>query len=576
MKKILKNKYVALLIGCILVGPIACQDSFLDVPITGSLTESQLQTQSGAEKLLIGVYAELNGRGAWHGGSTNWLWGSIRGADANKGTNAGDFNSMNPAEDYNLEPTNSEVQAKWTGAYEGISRANRLLALLPEVEDASEEALARITGEARFLRGFYYFELKKNFNMAPYVDETKDASTGVAEVKNDQDLWPMIEADLSAAWDALPETQSEVGRVNKWAAGAFLAKAYLFQGKWQAARDLLQDVVDNGTTSDGAKYALADNFATLFRLEGENSAESVFAFQATGAALNTNNANTEYAMNFPYNTLPGSCCGFFQPSFELASSYRVNALGLPLLDNSFRLPANEVKSDINIPSDVAFTPDAGLLDPRLDVTIGRRGIPFLDWGPHLGFNWIRDQAYAGPYTPKKYTYAKAEATTNDGSGWTPGYTAINFMIMRYSEVLLMLAEAEIELNNLSAGLDLINQVRNRAANTDAWVMKDDGSGFAANYLINPYTAFTSQAQARTALRFERKLELAMEGHRFYDLIRWGIAETELNAYLAYDGPKIPSHFPGAQFNSGKDELLPIPQRQIDLQGADILKQNPGY
>ena len=486
---------------------------------------------------------------------------------------------MNPVENYAIEPTNSEVGAKWAGAYEGISCTNRLLSLLPTVTDASDEVLARITGEARFLRGFYYLELKKNFNMAPYVDETQDLATGITEVKNDQDLWPMIEADLTAAMNALPETQSQVGRVNKWAAQAFLAKAQLFQGgtaKIQAARDLLQDVVDNGTTSDGKKYELNPSFATLFRLEGENSAESVFAFQATGAALNTNNANTEYAMAFPYNTLPGSCCGFFQPSFELASSYRVNAQGLPLLDNSFRLPANEVKSDIGVASDAAFTPDAGLLDPRIDITIGRRGIPFLDWGPHLGFDWIRDQGYAGPYTPKKYTYAKSEATTNDGSGWTPGYTAINFMIMRYSEVLLMLAEAEIELNNPSAALPLINMVRERAANQDAWVQNVAGNADAANYLINPYPSFGSQAEARTALRFERKLELAMEGHRMYDLVRWGIAESELNAYIAYDGPKIPSHFPGVQFNTGKDELLPIPQRQIDLQGADILQQNPGY
>lgn len=577
MKKIFRNKYLAILIGCIMVAPVACDDSYLQIPIAGSLSESQLVSQAGLEKLLIGVYANLNGRDSWHGGSTNWMWGSMRGADANKGTNAGDFNSMNPVENYAVETTNTEVEAKWNKSFEGISRANRLIALIPQVTDASDDVKKRIEGEAKFLRGFYYFELKKTFSNAPYVDETLDLATGASKVPNNQDLWPMIEADFTVAWNNLPETLPEAGRVNKWAAGAFLAKAYLFQGKWTAARDLFLQIVAEGQTTNGLKYALVDNFGALFRLAGENSAESVFAFQATGAAKNVNNANQELAMAFPYNTLPGNCCGFFTPSFELASSYRVDANGLPLLDNSFRLPANELKNDEGLVSSAPFTPDAGLVDPRLDVTIGRRGIPFLDWGPHKGYDWIRDQSYSGPYSPKKYTYSSAEASTNDGSGWTPGYTAINFMLMRYSDVLLMLAEAQIMSGDLEAGRDLINQVRTRAANTSGWVKSVDGSTYAANYKVGTYdAAFADQAAALKALRFERKLELSMEGHRFFDLVRWGTADAELNAYIAYDGPKIPSHFIGVQFNVGKDELLPIPQHQIDLQTAAVLTQNPGY
>ncbi|MEP6738138.1 MAG: RagB/SusD family nutrient uptake outer membrane protein, partial [Chryseolinea sp.] len=336
--------------------------------------------------------------------------------------------------------------------------------------------------------------------------------------------------------------------------------------------------VASGQTTNGLKYALTPSFSALFRLAGENSAESVFAFQATGGAKNTNNANTEYAMAFPYNTLPGNCCGFFQPSFELASSYRVDAAGLPLYkDNSFRTGANEIKNDEGVASNAAFTPDAGLLDPRLDVTIGRRGIPFLDWGAHKGFDWIRDQTYAGPYSPKKYTYSSAESTSNDGSGWTPGYTAINFMMMRYSDVLLMLAEADIMTGDLEGGRALINQVRTRAANVAGWSKAADGVAYAANYKVGTYdAAFADAADALKALRFERKLELGMEGHRFFDVVRWGTADAELNAYISYDGPKIPAHFIGVQFNVGKDELLPIPQHQIDLQTAAVLTQNPNY
>jgi hypothetical protein len=191
-------------------------------------------------------------------------------------------------------------------------------------------------------------------------------------------------------------------------------------------------------------------------------------------------------------------------------------------------------------------------------------------------DWIRDQSYAGPYTPKKYTYSKAEDNTRDKSGWTPGYTATNFMIIRFADVLLMAAECEVEVGSLAKAQEYVNMVRARAANPAGFVKQQDGT-VAAKYVVNTYTLpWADQATARQAVRFERKLELGMEGQRFYDLVRWGVAEQELNAYLAYDGPKIPSHFGGAKFTTGQDELLPIPQRQIDLQTKDILAQNPGY
>jgi len=171
MKKIFNRKYLAIAVSAMLLTPLACKDEFLEIPVTGNLTESQLASQAGLEKLLIAVYANLNGRDAWHGGATNWLWGSIRGGDANKGTNSGDFNSMNPVENYAIEPTNSEVGAKWAKSYEGIARANLLLGVVEDTKDASPAVITRVTAETRFLRGFYYFELKKNFNMVPYIDE---------------------------------------------------------------------------------------------------------------------------------------------------------------------------------------------------------------------------------------------------------------------------------------------------------------------------------------------------------------------------------------------------------------------
>ncbi len=578
------------------------------------------------EGLLIGAYSVLNGRGnGWHSGASNWMWGSIRGGDANKGTNAGDFNAMNPVQRFEVDAVNGEVNGKWLGGFEGVNRANNVLYMLRDdpdnalLEDIAADVRTRIIAEARFLRGHYYFELKKNFNNVPWVDETTSRSAGESDqeiidksnIPNNVDIWPKIEADMQFAYDNLPATQSEVGRANKWAAGAYLGKILLYQASWPdndgvivtnpakytQARTVFANVIANGTTTNGLKYALLPNFEDVFKGEKENHSESVFAFQAAAGTGDINNTNQDLAMNYPYNTGPngpGECCGFFAPSFDLVNSYRTDDSGLPLLDNSYRDPSNELADDQGIKSDEEFTADYTKdVDPRLDLTIGRRYVQFLDWMPHPGFDWIRDQSYAGPFTQKKYSYRKSDkGKYQDGSSWTPGYHSINFMIIRFSDVLLMAAEAEIEGGgDLGLAVDYINMVRERAQNSTR--VKGRVTGFettdgktdykkpimnlnqdAASYNIGTYGAL-SLAEARAAVRFERKLELALEGQRFYDLIRWGVAVDELNDYLDYDGGKLTNNLGGAAF-SATDQFLPIPQRQIDLQGSDVLKQNKGY
>jgi len=330
----------------------------------------------------------------------------------------------------------------------------------------------------------------------------------------------------------------------------------------------------------------------------ENHQESIFAFQAAVGTGDINNTNQDLAMNYPYNTGPsgpGECCGFFAPSFDLINSYRVGGDGLPLsTDHAYR--QNEIKSDMGVASDKPFAPETGPVDPRLDMTIGRRYVQFLDWIPHPGNDWIRDQGYAGPYTQKKYSYRKSDrGRYQDGSSWTPGYHSINFMILRYADILLLAAEAEIEQGILTTGIDHINAIRTRAANTAAFVKgkfkntyeKDDKGADnlkkptldftqdAANYQISNYPPTLTKDQARQAVRFERKLELALEGQRFYDLVRWGVDVEEVNSYLGYEGPKLPSHMAGATYVAD-DAYLPIPQRQIDLQGTAVLTQNKGY
>ena len=575
MKKI---KLIILSFLAVLVLFTACQEDFLEVAPTGSLSSTELSTLPGLEGSLIATYSMLLGRGGFYSDASNWFWGSVLGGDANKGTNAGDQAQVNEIQTYAAQTTNGSVKEKYERTYEGIARANATMKLLAVAEEVGEVAagdINRIRAETRFLRGHYYFDLKRNFNNTPYVDETWDE---ISAVPNNLDLYPMIEADLQFAYDNLPETQGAAGRANKWAAAAYLGKVFLFQGKYAQAKTMFDEVISKGVTANGQPYALLDNYADAFRSTTDNSAESVFASQAAAGTGAIENANPAMVLNFPNGSTgaarPGGCCGFFQPSFELANSYRTNASGLPLLDGSYNDAANKLVSDMGLASGDAFTPDAGPLDPRIDHAIGRRGIPYLDWGPHPGFDWIRDQPYAGPYSPKKFIYyAAGSGVENDGSSWTPGYTAVNYTIIRYADVLLMAAEAEIELNNLDAGRALINMVRERAKGSP---VLDDTGAPAANYVVEPYASFADQAEARAAVRMERKLELSGEGHRKYDLVRWGVAATVLNAYLAHENPLLSSPYAGASFSANNDEYLPIPQDEIDLLGSDVLTQNPGY
>ncbi len=560
----------------------ACSDEFLEVDPTGQLTPELLTSKAGIEGTLLGAYSMLGGRGNYFGGASNWTNGSIQGGDANKGTNSGDFNDINFVQRFELTPTARVPSDRWNTLYEGITRSNAVLKLLNTTTDpaVNAEVATGLGAQARFLRGHYYFQLKISYNNVPFIDETHVPGEGLEEVTNKEEIWPRIEADFQYAYDNLPETQSEVGRANKWAAGSYLAKTKLFRGDFAGAKALFDVIIPNGQTSNGLAYGLVDNYADLFNAETENNQEAIFAVQAAANTGTVNNANPDFVLNFPYNTGPsgpGNCCGFFQPSFELANSFRTTPDGLPLLDESYRDAANELETDQGILSDEPFTVDDKPVDPRLDHSVGRRDIPYLDWGPFPGFDWTRDQNYAGPYAPKKYVYYKSqEGTLTDGSSWTRGYGAMNYMIIRFADVLLMAAEAEIEAGTLEKAREYVNMVRTRAANSDYWVKNDDGED-AANYVISTYDdAWTDPEAARTAVRFERKIELSGEGHRFFDLNRWGIVADVMNTYLQYEGPKLPTALGGASFTSNKNEYYPIPQGQIDIQGSDVLVQNPGY
>jgi hypothetical protein len=571
------KKLFTLLTGALLTGTLlwTCSDEFLEVSPRGALAPNILATEAGIEGVLLGAYAQLGGRSNYFSGASNWVNGSIQGGEASKGTENGDFTDINEVVRYQLNPTSRVPNDRWVGLFEGVSRANAALSLLALSDDPllTEEDRQRLEGEARFLRGHYYFQLEISFDQAPFLEAGLTLEEQQQVVSSD--LWPFIEADFQYAFENLPETLSEAGRANKWAAGAYLGKTYLYQEKWTEARTILRDVVENGNTTNGQDYALLEHYADAFNAEFDNSSESVFAVQAAANTGTTNVANPDFVLNFVQGRQPGGCCGFFQPSFDLTNSFRTED-GLPLLDNSYNSPDNRLDSDLGVPSSEAFTPDNSPVDPRLDHSVGRRGIPYLDWGLHGGASWIRDQGHGGPYLPKKFVFYQSQAgTLSDGTSWTAGYGAMNYNIIRFADVLLMLAEAEIETGNIEEGRELINRVRARTKNDPNFVKFDDGSA-AANYDIELYDSFSDKDMALRALYFERKLELSGEGHRFFDLRRWGLAEPELNRIVDFERMFLPIAYAGAEFVTPQDLYYPIPQAQIDLQGQEILPQNPGY
>lgn len=552
--------------------PLGCKKDFLDKQPYGNNTENILcDNITGADQVLIGAYAALDGFSGWDKGSpwataaSNWLLGSVAGGDAHKGSEAYDEPPILNLEVHDVKPENGYVLDKWRQIYDAIGRCNNAIRCLKNLEPQEPLRDVRL-GEALLLRGHFHFEAKKIWRNIPYIDET----VSDFRVPNDRDIWPDIENDLKAAVERLPWSQTEIGRVSKGAALALLGKAYLFQQKYPEAKAALDLVIQSG------QYQLTPNYHENFNPATRHNTEAVFVVQqAVNEGTEGENGNIGEVLNFPMAG-PGKCCGFHQPSQNLVNAFRTNSDGLPFLDTYNDV---DVKNDDGLASTDAFEPESAALDPRLDWTVGRRGIPYLDWGVHPGKAWIRSQSFAGPYSPKKNAYYRnQEGTLTNSSGWTKGFTANTIKLVRYADVLLMAAECEVELGNLEQARTYINVVRRRAANPVGWVTDSSGAP-AARYVVQPYPQpFPDPIFARKAVRHERRIELGMEGHRFFDLVRWGIAAAEKQRYFQTEQNKRP-FLRTAQFVQGKDEYWPIPQKAIEYSwkdGAPTLKQNPGY
>ncbi len=565
----------------ILIGFNSCKKDFLDPKPFGRYSPELIQSKKGIEGLLVGTYALLDGSNTpgasgWMTGVTNWVYGDVISDDAYKGTDANDQPQMTQIELFNSQADNTYFYYKWISIYDGVARANDVIKAVDKISELTEADKKDYTAQARFLRGIFHFEAKRMWNKVPYITEATKT------YDNKADIWPMIEADLKFAYENLAETQPLVGKVNKWAAGAQLAKVLMYDKKFMEAKNLYDVIIAKGVNSNGKLYDLQKEFWKNFDIGFENSVEAVFSMQTAASGTVTASAETSYELAYPYGGVWG-CCGFYQPSQNLVNSFKVDGSGLPFLDGSYN--NMNLKNDEGINSKDPFTNDMTTpIDPRLDWAVGRRGIPYYDYGPHPGRDWIRDQAYAGPFSPKKHVQKKTDNNGVASNINNVRQTAKNYNIIRFADVLLMAAEAEIEVGSLEKARTYINRVRTRAGNPAGFVANDSPLGFVsgtapANYQVKIYeTAFTDQTMARTAVRFERRLELAMEGHRFFDLVRWGIAAEVLNAYQATEKVRRSYKNGSGGFAKGKNEYYPIPNRVIQIAKIDgnILDQNPGY
>ncbi len=425
------------------------------------------------------------------------------------GENASDVLSLQQIDDYTLTPVNSTLTEIWQAAYEGVNRANymhqyKAANLAGEtVNFAGKDALY---GEVYFLRAFYYFTLVKFFGDVPLFT---DKRLGLSESKTltrspKADVYKQIEADLTTAIAALPAIQTQKGRITKYAAQALLGKVYLYQNKFDAAAAMLENVITPNA------FSLVPDFGAMFLASGENGAESVFEIQ--------------YANTSPYYNWGGVTRG--------QGNHSVQQCGIRGLNGSAAMPYAAGWST-NLPTqNLAAAYTAG--DKRKDVTVLDIEA-YKTANPSFGISYqVAPYKNTGLYN-QKYLPRKGET-----SGQVELNYLNNFRTIRYADVLLMAAEANCKATapNFTKAQTYLNLVRRRA------------------FGDNLHDISATGTTLYTAVLDERRLELAMEGERFFDLVRTGQAATRITG-----------------FKAGKNEVFPIPQTEVDISG---LSQNAGY
>ena len=590
-----KLKYLLIATIGIFAITVSCSDEFLLKEPQGSIAGPSLANASGVEGKLIAAYRTLsgqgmNGGGTWYYDIHGWIFGGIASDNALKGTDAGDQPEHSFIEQYDFTNFNVHIQDKWRSVYWGMSRANDVIdsANSEDVTDLSATRKAQIIAEAQFLRGFHALEAQKHFRNPAYVDDAAYDLNDVesSKVPNTGPIWDQIRADFTAAAAGLPAVQAEVGRATSWAAKAFLAKTHMYSGDAaliSAAIPVMEDIVNNGP------FDLAPAFAENHLVGTNNNSESIFEIQYAVSSGDDQNGNKGVGLAHPYIS-PWGCCGFYQAPQDLINFFQTDADGLPLLNGDWQSqnitnPTGPISTWDNVdPNGIGMPIGDPSVDPRLDHTVGRPNVLYKDF--HImQVDYVRDITYAGPYWSKKHVAEKA----GFGVGGWGNISANNYRIMRLGFIKLWLAEAYVAAGRLEDARAQINDIRERAGRAGTFVTgatqgatrgdytatTDD----AANYKVGLYTApWTSASVAQTAVRYESRLETAMEGHRFFDLQRWGVMNTVLNDYLKSEG-RYRIYLAGKSFTSPNNQYYPIPQQAIDRsysEGDPTLTQDPNY
>jgi len=549
----------------------SCTD-FLDVQPKAILSEAQVAGADNADKFAIAAYSSL-GNDHYNIPFSLWPYGNVRSGDAYKGgRDEADIQAFYFMETFkNMRTDFGEVDGIWYNIYVGISRANTALRNINSLTDAEYPNKKARQAEMRFLRGHWYFMLKEIFKYIPYIDENV-AVTDYEKISNkaltNDQLWDKIADDFKFASENLPTVQPEVGRSTRYAAQAYLAKTRLYQAYEQDEqnnvininKDKLNQVVTLCDSVMSSSARLETDFGYNFMPGAyENGNESLFAVQ-----YSHDDGTSKGRLNFGdiLATPQGlGCCDFHKPSQNLANAFKTGVDGLPMFD-TFN------NSDLDLTTNK--------VDPRLNHTIAMPGHPWK-YDPTLLYDnsWNRSPDVYGSFASLKENVSpKCDCFIH----LDPFYgNTKNRIIIRYADVILFKAEALIELGRQDEALPLINQIRTRAKRSTGSLKMSNGN-YESTFNVSTYIPGTncvwSPDYARNALRWERRLEFAMEGNRFFDLVRWGIADTYMNAYFTKEKTKR-AYLKDGLFAKNRDEYLPIPYNQINF-SKGVYKQNFGY
>ncbi len=560
MKKI---KYIAVLFAAMVM---ASSCDFLNDDPQGILSDEQVKGPDQVEGLVTAAYSSL-GNDHYDKPFSLWPYGNVRSDDAYKGGN--DENDISAFHFYeiaqNIKTDFGEADGLWFYSYKAISRTNTALSVLKTVSTNDVPLRDTRMGEMYFLRGHFYFILKTVFGHIPFVDEDLpiDDYDKVDNKLSNDEQWAWIVSDFQKAYDLLPEKQDQLGRANKIAAAAYLAKANLYRAYRQDERNNLteinradlEEVLKYTEKVLNSGYGLEYDFAYNF-LPGayQNGKESLFAVQySIDDGTMFGRLNWGDVLSVPMGV---GCCDFHKPSQNLVNAYKTDKTGLPMFD-SF--------------DNTNYDSKANTVDPRLYHTVAMPGFPYK-YNKELIYEegWNRNPTVYGYYASLK---ENVDPSCDCFVNVAPFYgNSKNRIIIRYADAILMRAEALIELGRHNEALPLINQIRERAQRSTDMI---DYAPKLSVSLYQPGVNCTwSNDFARQALRWERRLEFAMEGSRFFDLVRWGIADQVINAYFKTESSRR-SFLRRGNFTKSKNEYIPIPQQQINFVNG-IYKQNYGW